>query len=78
MNIGLLNEKDFINQFVFITGVSTYFDPGVDVQASGNQLLNTALTVAIFLFAASIIIPVRKYLENAYITFIVIKLCLLK
>ena len=71
-----------MNQIDFITGVSTYFDPGVDVQASGNQVLNTALTVAIVLFAASIIIPVRKYLENAYITFqkrrIVIKLCLFK
>ena len=58
-----------MNQIDFITGVSTYFDPGVDVQASGNQVLNTALTVAIVLFAASIIIPVRKYLKNAYITF---------
>lgn len=67
-----------MNQIDFITGVSTYFDPGVDVQASGNQVLNTALTVAIVLFAASIIIPVRKYLENAYITLIVIKLCLFK
>ena len=73
---GHLNEKDFINQIDFITGVSTYFDPGVDVQASGDQLLNTALTVAILLFAASIIIPVGKYLENAYI--IVINLCLFK
>ena len=60
--------------------MSTYFDPGVDVQASGNQLLNTALTVAILLFAASVIIPVRKHLENAYTTFLrlAIKLCLFK
>ena len=41
------------------TGYTSYFDPGFEVQASSNQLLNTAVTVAFSLFALSMLTQVR-------------------
>jgi len=51
--------KNIIIIIIFLPGITSYFDPGFDVQASREQLLNVALTIVIGLFAISVIIPVR-------------------
>ena len=49
---------------IVLPGITSYFDPGFDVQASGEQLFNFVLTVSIGLFALSVIIPVRILIIN--------------
>jgi len=59
----------------FKTGISSYFDPGFEIQATGGQLLNAALTFSLGLFALSVIIP---FVGNIIGAGIFLKLELLK
>jgi len=59
----------------FKTGISSYFDPGFEIQATGGQLLNAALTFSLGLFALSVIVP---FVGNVIGAGIFLKLELLK
>ena len=61
----IIVESAFLEYLKYsFLGITSYFDPGFDVQASGEQVLNVAFAVSIGLFAVSVILPVSTLALN--------------